>query len=248
MLLLLGFLFVTVLKAQSNPTDLVCDNVVIQPSQWASKFATSYGFTGFFRADGSIRFHLPDYTVLFTINLNNSVWHQYFSPAGYMIGDLHLSAAAFGMPGITVLTSRQVSNPMFAGSAICQKFLAPSPQELIDSYSELVAHGKGYMESKYFSLDAATFKEVTHNEFFRFDPGSANTAFSMTNTFSVGPLGFVSQSVNFRYTRITQEEATALGWSANPATVPASSRGLRLGRGACPVTLLSAEQRQQVGL
>lgn len=248
-MLFLSVLFYVLIKAQSNPSDLVCDNVAVRQSLWQSKFPTNIAFNGFFRADGSIKFLAPTGDVLFAIPLDNSVWRQYFDSNGFLIGDLFLAGAAFGFPSVTVLSSRQVSNPMFSGEKVCQQFMAPSPSNLIASYSELVSHGIGYMESKYFSLETATLRQVFSNEFFSFD-SEMKTAFSETNNYVLGNGNanhYIASSVNFRYTPITQAEATALGWSGN-AVNATPSRGFHAGRGAIPVTILSVEQRTRLGL
>lgn len=246
----LCFLFAFVLGVQSgNPDDFVCENTVMSPQQWTRKFPTSYGFNGFWKADGSIEFRNNAAQVLFAVPLDNSVWHQYHDAAGHVIGDLFLSGASFGFPGVLLLSSRQVSNPVFSENLICQNFIAPSPTNLIGSYSELVAHGIGYMESKYFSLDAATLGHVFSNEVFNFDL-AGETAWSQTNTYTLGngtDNNYISTAVNFRYNAINQTQAIALGWSGDVASVPAQ-KGFRCGRGAIPVGILNAEQRGRIGM
>jgi hypothetical protein len=156
----------------------------------------------------------------------------------------------FGFPGALVLTSRQVSNPIFSSDMVCQTFLAPSPTNLIASYSELAAHGKGFMESKYFSLESATFLQVFSNEVFSFD-SELKTAFSQTNTFVLGngtANHYIATSVNFRYTPITMVDANTLGWNNGDVSNVTSGRGFHAGRGAVPHTILSVAQRTQLGL
>lgn len=246
----LCFLFAFVINAQSmSPNDLVCENTVLSPQQWIKKFPTSYAFNGFWKADGAIEFRNSAAQVLFAIPLDNSLWHQYQDAAGHVVGDLFLSGAAFGFPGVLLLTSRQVSNPMFSGDAICQNFIAPSPTNLIASYSELVAHGIGYMESKYFSLEAATFNHVFSNEVFNFDLAGL-TAWSQTNSYALGngtAANYIATAVNFRYTTLTEAQAIALGWSGDVASVPAQ-KGFHAGRGAIPIGILNAQQRTTLGL
>jgi len=121
----------------SNPNDLRCDNVAVSSALWQSKFPTNYAFNGFFKADGKITFFDPIGNVLFAVPLDNAIWHQYFANNGYLVGDLFLSGAPFGFPGVVLLTSRQVSNPMFSENKVCQNFFPPSPSNLIASYSEL---------------------------------------------------------------------------------------------------------------
>ena len=248
-MLVLAFLFCLAINAQSNPTDLVCDNVVLSASQWERKFSTSYKFNGFFKADGDIKFFTSTGQLIFAIPLDGSLWHQYQDANSHQLGDLFLSGAAFGYPGVLILSSRQVSNPMLSGERICQTFLEPSPSNLITSYSELVAHGVGYMESKYFSLEAATYRQVFSNEIFSFD-SEGKTAFSQTQTFVLGngtANHYIAHAASFRYTPITETEAIALGWSGSVATVPLS-RGFHVGRGAIPVGILNAEQRALLSL
>lgn len=243
------FIVLSLVSAQGgNPNDYVCDNVVISPSQWERNFPVSYQFNGFWRADGSIKFLTANNDVLFAVPLNGSIWHQYHDQAGHLIGDLFLEAAAFGFPGLKLLTSRQVTNPMLGRNVICQKFLTPSPSNLIASYSELVGHGKNYMDSKYFSLENATLGYVFSNEQFSFSL-DAQTAISRTATVLLGngDAHFVFQEVNFRYTRLTEAQALALGWSGDAASVPAG-KGFALGRGAAPIAILNANQRAQLGL
>jgi hypothetical protein len=240
----LCFLFAFVINAQSqSPNDLVCENTVLSSQQWTKKFPTSYAFNGFWKADGAIAFSNSS-QFLFAIPLDNSLWHQYNDAAGHVVGDLFLSGAAFGFPGALILSSRQVSNPMFSGYAICQNFIAPSPTNLIASYSELVAHGVGYMESKYFSLEAATFNHVFSNEAFNFDLAGL-TAWSQTYTYVLGngtANNYIATAVNFRYSPLTEAQAIALGWSGDVASVPAQ-KGFHAGRGAIPIGILNAQQR-----
>lgn len=250
MLVVIASLLLVFVAAQSNPSDLVCDNVAVRPSLWSSKFPTNVAFNGFFRADGNIQFFAPTGQALFAIPLDGSLWHQYFNVNGLLVGDLFLSGAALGYPGVLVLSSRQVSNPMFSSDSVCQKFLAPSPSNLITSYSELAAHGIGYMESKYYSLDTATFRQVFSNEIFSFD-SEMKTAFSQTNTYVLGngtANHYIFQSVNFRYTPITETVANTLGYNSGNVANVTTTRGFHCGRGAVPVTILSDAQRTQLGL
>jgi hypothetical protein len=250
MFAIISSLLLVLVIADRNPSDLVCDNIAVRQSLWASKFPTNVAFNGFFRADGNIQFFNPTGQALFALPLDNSVWHQYFNTNGLLVGDLFLSGAAFGFPGALVLTSRQVSNPIFSSDMVCQTFLAPSPTNLIASYSELAAHGKGFMESKYFSLESATFLQVFSNEVFSFD-SELKTAFSQTNTFVLGngtANHYIATSVNFRYTPITMVDANTLGWNNGDVSNVTSGRGFHAGRGAVPHTILSVAQRTQLGL
>jgi hypothetical protein len=245
---LLSFFFL--IKSQGgNPNDLRCDNVAVSASLWQSKFPTNYAFNGFFKADGKMTFFDPTGTALFTVPLDNSIWHQYFANNGYLVGDLFLSGAPFGYPGIVLLTSRQVSNPMFSENKVCQNFLPPSPANLIASYSELEAHGVGFLESRYLSLDIATYKQIFSNEFFSFD-NNLQTAFSETNNFVLG-IGnnnhYIANTVSFRYTPISEAQANVLGYNANVASFN-STKGIISGKGSIPLEILTAEQRLRVDL
>ena len=237
-------------SAQGNPNNLVCENVASRPETWQTKLATVMKFNGLFRADGDLTFYGPGRQVLLSLNFNGSVWSQYFNANGLLIGDLFLSGAAFGVPGYAVLTSRQVSNMMVGSERVCQKFLAPSPTDLINSYSLLEADDLGYMTSRYYSLDSATFKRIFSIEHFHFDL-SMTTAFSETNTINLadGIAHFVTQTVNFNYVPITLEQANALGYNnANVASATASQKGFAFGRGAIPLSVLTPAQRALIGL
>lgn len=238
--------FVLAVSSQGqDPNDLVCSPTTISAAQWASKFPTNNAFTGFFRADGGIKILDPFGNVLFGANLDGSIWHQYFDSNNNLVGDLFLAGLA--PPGILVLVSRQTSNPMFSRDRVCQIFVAPSPPNLIASYSELLPLGVGYMTSFYQSKETATLGQVISNEFFSFD-SNFTSAFSETNTFTPGPgvMGhYVAQSVNFRYTPITQAQATTLGWNGNVANF-VSARGVPSGRGAIPIEVFTVEQRAQL--
>lgn len=247
MSLVLLFVFVVAVSSQggNNPNDYVCNPRSISPARWAVRFPTNTAFNGFFRADGAIRILDPLGNTLFSANLDGSVWHQYFDSNGNLVGDLFLAGLA--PPGILVLASRQTSNPMLSNERVCQIFVAPSPPNLVASYSELLPLGEGYMTSYYVSKDPATAGQVFSNEFFSFD-SNFTSAFSETNTFTQGPgvLGhYVAQSVNFRYVPITQAQATALGWNGNVANF-VSVRGIHGGRGAVPIEVFTVEQRAQL--
>jgi hypothetical protein len=248
MLLLSLFFFCLAIRAQSNPNDLVCENSVISLRQWETKFPTNLKFNGNFKADGSITFYAPGDVALFSINLDGSLWRQYFDANGFMIGDLYLNGAAFGFPGVLVKSSSQVVNPMIGSLAACQKFMEPAPTNLITSYSVLESYGKGYMASRYYSPDAATLNEIFSHEQFSFS-SDFQTAISTTTTINLGnaPVHFTSVIVKFRYTAITEAAAQAMGWGISNVNATVG-KGFHAGRGAIPHTILSSAQRAQLGL
>jgi len=242
-------LYVLVNSQGGSPTDLKCDNVAISAALWQRQFPTNYAFNGFFQADGILRILDPTGNTVFSLPLSGCVWHQYFSNTGYLVGDLFLPGFFVGSPDPLVLTSRQTSNPMLGQDKVCQNFIFPSPPNLIASYSELVAHGVGYMESKYFSLDPATYKQVFSNEFFNFD-SAMQTAFSETNNNLLGvghAAHYIYQAVNFRYTPINETQAIALGYNQNVAVFN-STRGVTAGRGAIPIEVIPAGHRKRFNL
>jgi hypothetical protein len=174
--------------------------------------------------------------------------HQYFDNNGNMVGDLFLNGAFLGFPGVLILTSRQTIVPMLFQAKTCQNFFPPSPPNLIASYSELVVPGLavGYMDSYYVSTSNVTLGQVFSNEYFNANP-EASSPFSVTVSYATGSSNYPAQEVQFSYTSITQDQATAMGWNGNVANFT-STKGFCAGRGAIPVEVFSASQRQQYGL
>ena len=222
-------------------SNYVCAPRTMSPALWASIFPTIYAFNGFWRADGNIRIKDSTGNVLLTVNLNGSLWRQYFDASGTLFGELYLNLA-----GVLVLTSKQTVNPMFSTEKTCQIFLPPSPPNLIACYSELVAPDLaiGYMSSHYMSL--IPLGQVFSNEYFNANPLSPNP-FSVTVNYATGLFNFPQQEVQFSYTQITQSQASAMGWSTNVANFT-SVRGFTAGRGAIPVEVFTPAQREQFGL
>lgn len=240
MLLFVVLAFLLSVNSQGLFNDFQCDNVTLSPLLWKARFPTNYAFNGFFRADGSIKILDPNGNTLFAVNLDGSVWHQYFANNGYQIGELYLN----GLAPVLVLTSRQISNPMFLQGKICQNFLAPSPPNLIASYSELMPFGKGYMTSVYYNRIDPNINTIFSNEFFSFDY-DLKTAFSETNNFAMGNGNenhYVAQTVNFRYTPITEAQAIALGYTGNNLQFN-STRGIACGRAGIPIEIFPLAQR-----
>jgi len=247
-----AFLVLLVLQvsAQGNPNDYVCENYAMKPERWAAKYPTNVAFNGIFRADGKITFFAPNLDILFAIPLNGSIWHQYYDQAGIQFGDLYLNGAGFGFPGAFILSSRQATNPIIGSEVVCQKFIAPSPTNLQESYSELENFGIGFMQSKYFLTNPATVAgRVFSWEAFNFDlAGQTATSQTTTNIPGVGDAHYKATEVDFRYTPISQADATALGW--NPVSAPTlpAGKGFHAGRGAIPAAILNAQQKAQLGL
>jgi len=242
---------ISLAHAQSNPNDLVCENTAITASQWARFFETNQKFNGFFAANGTLEFKEPGFgTSVVSVPIAGALWRQYYNAENLQIGELYLPGYLFGVPQAPlVLVSRQVTNPILSGLKLCQKFVEPSAANFLNSYSELVAHGKNYMESKYFSLESATFMEVPSNEWFSFSSDSVRASSqTISRVLGNGAAHFINQIVTFYYTAITEQQATAMGWAATNVASVTSSRGLHGPRAVLPVTLLSEEQRTRVGL
>jgi hypothetical protein len=226
---------------------LVCNSVAIPPFLWEDIYPTIYAFNGFFQADGDIKILDPLNNVLLDINLNGSVWHQYFDGSNNLVGDLFLA----GLAPVLVLSSRQTLNPLFLQQRVCQIFYPPSPENIIDSYSELLPLGASddYMTSYYTSLSNTTFGQTFSNEYFAFD-SIKSSAFSFTNTYATGTGvsgHYVAQAVNFRYVPISEAQATALGWSGSVANF-SSRKGFSAGRGVIPVEVFTPSQQTLYGL
>lgn len=240
MYLILLFAFISAITSQ------VCVPDTLTPSQWAVRFPTINSFTGFYKMSGNIQILDPFRNVLLQVNLNGSVWRQYYGPSGLLFGDLFLNGL---VPGALVLTSRLTVNPIPTKlDRVCQNFFLPSPLNLILSYSELIPLGVGYMTSYYIDKSLLTYGRIISNEIFDFDD-IMNNAFSETNsvTRGIGPLHYTSQSVNFLYQPITQQQAIAMGWTPNLLSFT-SAKSFIVGRVAIPIEIFTPEQRQQFNL
>lgn len=206
----------------SNTTQ-TCKNMVIPPQLWAQFYPTVYKYMGFNRADGYLTIYDPTGAIVpvqylqfpFVMNpmpINNAIFHQYFNSVGQLIGDLYLPG--FG-PGLTLIT-RQVCNPILGRGTVCQSFLISTlAPNLLTCYSEITPSGVGFMSSAYYSQNADTLDQVFMNEVFCFD-SLMNSSFSQTNTYSLGNdinTHYLQQTVYFRYTPISKNDAIALGYN-----------------------------------
>jgi hypothetical protein len=236
------FLFAFILSVSSQ----VCVPAVLTPTQWAIRFPTINAFTGFYKANGNIQILDPFRNVLLQVNLNGSVWRQYYGTGGLLYGDLFLNGL---VPGALVLTSRLTVNPIpFKNDRVCQNFFLPTPPNLILSYSELLSLTVGYMTSYYVDNGLFSTKRAISNEIFDFDD-AMNNAFSETNSIvrGIGPLHFTNQVVTFLYEPITEAQAISLGWTPSLALFT-SVKGIFSGRSSIPIEVFTPEQRQQFGL
>jgi len=203
-----------------------CKNAIISPKLWEMFYPTVYQYLGFNRADGYLTIYDPtgaivpaQYLPPFTMNpmpLNGCIFHQYFNAAGQMVGDLFLA----GLAPIPILVTRQINNPVLGKGTVCQNFLysALAP-DLLTAYSEITPSGVGFMSSAYYSQNSDTLNQVFSNEIFSFDSNMV-TSFSQTNTYTLGNdinTHYLSQTVYFRYTPITEAEAIAIGY--DPANI-----------------------------
>ena len=211
MLILFTLLLLSVSSIQT------CDNVVLNETSWQSLYPTLYHYQGFSRADGYLTLYAPNGAILLApVNLIGSVFHQYFNSAGLMVADLFLGGL---IPGVLIQATRQITNPEPNGK-LCQKFLISTlAPELLISFSEITPSGINYMSSAYYSSNPLTLDRVFSNEIFNVD-GISNSSFSQTNSYILGfnsITNYMSQSVYFKYSPITEAEAIALGY--NPLNV-----------------------------
>lgn len=224
------FLFALLLLSVTDAAQ-VCNNITLPPLLWKALYPDVYHFQGFNQADGFITLYDPTGAIIpaaylpppFNLanpySLAGSVFHQYFNGAGQMVADLFLGGLA--PPGTLIQATRQITNPIFlSGGKLCQNFIISAlAPELLTAYSVITPSGKNFMSSAYYSQNAATLDRVFSNEIFNID-GTDNSAWSQTNSYSLGNTtvtNYLSQSVYFKYTPISQTQAIALGY--NPANV-----------------------------
>lgn len=224
------FLFALLLLSVADATP-VCKNITLPPLLWKALYPTIYHYQGFSRADGFITiydptgaiipaaFLPPPFNLANPYSLSGSVFHQYFNGAGRLVADLFLGGLA--PPGVLIQATRQINNPIFlSGGKLCQNFIISAlAPELLTTYSEITPSEKDFFSSAYFSSDPATLGRVFSNEVFSID-GVDNSSWSQTNKYSLGnttATNYLTQSVYFKYTPISETEAIALGY--NPANV-----------------------------
>jgi len=223
------FLFTLLLISVSSAQ--VCKNITLPPPLWSALYPDVYHYQGFSQGDGFITIYDPTGVIIpaaylpppFNLanpySLSGSVYHQYFNGAGQMVADLFLGGLA--PPGTLIQATRQITNPVFlSGGKLCQNFIySPLAPELLTSYSVITPSGKNFMSSAYYSQASATLDRVFSNEVFSIDSAD-NSSWSQTNSYTLGntsATNYLSQSVYFKYTPITQAQAVALGY--NPANV-----------------------------
>lgn len=246
--MLLFILLITLSARAQFPSPYTCYNISIPEFLWPIQYPTVNAFTGFFRADGSLSALDPNGNVLFTLNISGSVYHQYYT-SGLLFGDLFLNGLPGVPPGYLVLTSHQTINPVPLSSKLCQIFLPPTPANLINSYSEIIPLGVGYMTSAYYSLIPGSLGQIFSNEFFSLD-STLTTGFSETNDISLGnglANHYTNTTIHFRYTPITYAQAQALGYTGSNPTSFNSVYGFNAGKGVIPVEIFSAAQRAILG-
>lgn len=224
------FLFALLLVSIASAVP-VCNNVALPPLLWKALYPDVYHFQGFNRADGFITLYdstgaiipaaylPPPFNTANPYSLSGSVFHQYFNGAGQMVADLFLAGLA--PPGVLIQATRQITNPEFlSGGKLCQNFIISAlAPELLTSFSQITPTGDNFMSSVYYSSVPATLNRVFSNEVFNID-GLGVSAWSQTNSYTLGnttTTNYLSQSVYFKYTPITETQAIALGY--NPANV-----------------------------
>lgn len=234
-------LLITLLFGIAFSQSYVCTPTIINSTMWQQNYPSIYAFNGFYRGDGTLKILDAMDNTLFSLNINGSIYHQYFDANGVLYSDLFLPIL---VPGVLVLTSRATLNPILSANRVCQIFSLPSPPNLIVSYSELLPLGIGYMTSWYTGAANVTLGQVFSNEYFDFD-ATFSSAFSKTLTYATG-LGtaghYVLMRVNYAYIPISQDQATSLGWNAN-ALPYVSLKGIAGGRGAIPIEIIPLVQR-----
>jgi len=209
--------------------DFECRNVTLSARLWERFYPTVWHYQGFNRADGYLTIYDPTGAIVpaqylpppFTSNpvpLNGCIFHQYLNGQGLLIGDLFLS----GLAPIPVLVTRQISNPVSRTNTVCQNFVFSllDPSLLVD-YSEITPSpfADDFQSSLYFSQNPNTLGMVTKFEVFKIDTVD-DSSWSQTNSLAVGnnsQSNYLQQSVYFKYKKITEAQAIALGY--NPVNV-----------------------------
>lgn len=253
-LFLLSFLAASVLCNDLDPVRLSCPNTVLDPpSKWPIKYPTTNHFVGFFKATGTIFVNLQPvlgYELLPVFNVTDSLWHQYIDNNDVMWGEFYMNIPGAGL----ALVSRIRLNPLRGDcdrNSICQKFVAPSPADLIDSYSELEETGKGYTQALYYSTAPASRRWVFRSEFYHWATdftAATNILNEMTNGNST--VHGVHTVSHFYFERTDAAGALTLGYSgANPSPFSDSTRGFHAGYGcAIPREAIPSDKWSQLGL